>query len=84
MVGHLMIYKMPLIDTPREKKDEAISMKIYVMYVLSDYAHAVYVSTKKQLCEQEIREYIKRGGDRPTWIEEYDFSKAEAFELDCD
>jgi hypothetical protein len=26
----------------------------------------------------------KRGAKRPMWIEEYDFSKEEEYELDCD
>ena len=59
-------------------------MKIYVLYVLSDYAHAIYISVNKQMCEKEMENYRKRGGRRSAWIEEYDFSKAKEFELDCD
>lgn len=59
-------------------------MKVYVLYILGDYAHAVYISTEKHLCEREMAECAKRGVRRAMWIEEYDFSKAKEFELDCD
>lgn len=58
-------------------------MKVYVLYILSDYAHAVHISTEKHLCEREMAECAKRGVRRAMWIEEYDFSKAKEFELDC-
>ena len=57
-------------------------MKVYVLYILSDYAHAVYISTEKHLCKQAMAEYAKIETRRTMWIEEYDFSKAKAFELD--
>lgn len=59
-------------------------MKVYVLYILSDYAHAVHISTEKHLCEREMVECAKRGVRCPMWIEEYDFSKAKEFELDSD
>lgn len=59
-------------------------MKIYVLYIMGDYAHAVYMSLKEQMCEKELENYRKRGGRRNAWIEEYDFSKAKGYELDCD
>jgi hypothetical protein len=59
-------------------------MKVYVLYVLSDYSHAIHMSVEKYLCEQEMAECIKRGVRRPMWIEEYDFSESKEFELDCD
>ena len=59
-------------------------MKVYVLYILSDYAQAVHISTEKHLCEREMKECAKRGCGRAMWIEEYDFSKAKEFELDCD
>ena len=59
-------------------------MKIYVLYIMSDYAHAIYMSIKKQMCEKEMEDYRKRGGRCNAWIEEYDFSKARGYELNCD
>lgn len=59
-------------------------MKVYVLYVLSDYACAVHISTEKYLCEREIAKCTKQGVTRPMWIEEYDFSKAKEFDLDGD
>ena len=59
-------------------------MKVYVLYVLSDYSHAIYMSTERDLCEQEMKECRRRGVRRAMWIKEYDFSKAKEFELDND
>jgi len=59
-------------------------MKVYVLYILSDYAHAVHMSINKQPCERELEDYRKRGGDCDAWIGEYDFSEADEYELDCD
>lgn len=59
-------------------------MKVYVLYILGDYAHAVYISTEKHLCEQEMAKCTERGVRRAMWIEEYDFSKAKEFELEND
>lgn len=58
-------------------------MCIYVGYVLSDYAHALWISKNKQTVEQAIKEYEKRGGKRPTWIEKYEVTD-KLIELDCD
>ena len=58
-------------------------MKIYVLYINSDYAHAVHVSTEKCLCEREMAECAKHGVRSPMYIEEYDFSEAKEYELDC-
>ena len=58
-------------------------MKIYVLYVMSDYAHAIYISTERVLCEKEKKACAKRGVKRSMWIEEYDFSKGKGFELNC-
>ena len=58
-------------------------MYIYVGYVLSDYAHALWVSKSKQTVERAIKEYEKRGGNRPTWIEKYEVTD-KLIELDCD
>lgn len=59
-------------------------MKIYVLYVMSDYAHAIFISTDKQLCEQEMKQCKKRGVKYPMYIKEYDFSNTKSFDLDCD
>ena len=59
-------------------------MKVYVLYILSDYAHSVHISTEEHLCEREMAECTKRGVRRPMWIEEYDFSEAKEFELNND
>lgn len=58
-------------------------MFIYVGYVLSDYAHALWVSASKTTVEKAINDYRKRGGNRPTWIERYKVSN-QLIELDCD
>ena len=59
-------------------------MKVYVLYILSDYAHAVHMSTERHLCEREMKECERRGVRRAMWIEEYDFSKSKEYDLDCD
>lgn len=59
-------------------------MKVYVLYILSDYAHAIYMSVNEKACEREMEACRKRGAKRNMWIEEYDFSKEEEYELDCD
>ena len=59
-------------------------MKVYVLYVLSDYAHAIHMSINENSCKREMEACRKRGVNRPMWIEEYDFSEREEYELDCD
>ena len=59
-------------------------MKVYILYVLSDYATAIHMSVDKSLCEKELEECVKRGVTRPLWIEEYDFSQSKEYELECD
>ena len=59
-------------------------MKVYVLYILSDYAHAIYMSINEEACEREMEACKKRGAKRPMWIEEYDFSKYNSFELESD
>ena len=58
-------------------------MYIYVGYVLSDYAHALWISKNKHTVEQAITEYKERGGNRLTWIEKYEVTD-KLIELDCD
>jgi hypothetical protein len=64
-------------------ESEGINMKVYVLYVSSDYAHAIHMSTNKKFCEKEMKACRKRGVKQHMWIEEYDFSKEEEYELDC-
>ena len=58
-------------------------MKVYVLYILSDYATAVFMSINKKLCEQE-KTRLAKTVKRSMWIEEYDFSVQKSFDLDCD
>lgn len=56
-------------------------MKIYVGYVLGDYACALCVGLDKRSVENNLKSY---GIKRPTWVEEYELNKNEVVELDCD
>lgn len=58
-------------------------MKVYVLYILSDYSQATYMSTKEELCQKELKR-LKKRVNRPMWIEEYDFSKSIEYHLDID
>lgn len=57
-------------------------MKVYVLYISGDYASAIHMSTKKKLCEKELIE-VKKRTNCSLWIEEYDFSKDDEYELEC-
>jgi hypothetical protein len=59
-------------------------MKVFVLYILGDYAQAIFMSKYKDACEAEKQKIIKRGITRSMWIEEYDFSRHNSFELDSD
>lgn len=59
-------------------------MKVFVLYLLGDYAHAVYMSKYKDDCEAERQRIINNGVTCRMYIEEYDFSRHNSFELDCD
>lgn len=59
-------------------------MKIFILYILGDYAQAIYMSKYKDACEAEKRRLIKNGISRSMWIEEYDFSRHNSFELESD
>lgn len=59
-------------------------MKIFVLYILGDYAQAIYMSKYKKACEAERQRITKNGISRPMWIEEYDFSRYNSFELESD
>ena len=57
-------------------------MRIYVVYVLCDYATAVYMSTNKKLAQKEL-EAIKKNGRREVWIKSYDLTGNNGVDLDC-
>ena len=59
-------------------------MKVFILYILSDYSHAVYMSKYENACEMEKQKLRKNGVTRPMWIEEYDFSESNSFELNSD
>ena len=59
-------------------------MKVFILYILGDYAQAIYMSKYKDACERERQRLIKNGITRRMWIEEYDFSKYNSFELESD
>ena len=59
-------------------------MKIFILYILGDYAQAIYMSKYKSACEAEQQKIMKNGISCPMWIEEYDFSKHNSFELESD
>lgn len=56
-------------------------MIIYVGYILSDYAHALFIGGNKNKVQKAL-------DDCPTrnlkWIEEYIIDENELIELDCD
>ena len=56
-------------------------MKIYVGYVLGDYACALCVGLNKQSVENTLKSYPTK---RPKWVEEYELNKNKVVELDCD
>ena len=58
-------------------------MKVYVLYILDDYATAIFMSIDKKLCEQE-KKRLEKTVKRSMWIKDYDFSTQKSFELDCD
>ena len=56
-------------------------MKIYVGYVLGDYAHALCVGLNKQSVEKTLKSYPTK---RPKWVEAYELKENKVIELDCD
>lgn len=58
-------------------------MKVYVVYVLSDWATAVFMSTNKKESERK-RKFIAKQTGYKAWIAEYDFASQQSFELECD
>jgi len=57
-------------------------MKIYVGYVLNDYATAVYMGRNKELVKKKTKE-ISFG--RSYWVEEVTLPKENSiYEFDCD
>lgn len=56
------------------------SMKIYVGYILSDYACPLFVSRDKT----NIKKRLDEVDNRHKWIEEYELGNNNVIELDCD
>lgn len=59
-------------------------MTVFILYILGDYAQAIYMSKYRNACETERQRLMKNGVVRPMWIEEYDFSRYNSFELESD
>lgn len=59
-------------------------MKVFILYILGDYSQAIYMSKDKDACEAEKERLIENGVSRSMWIEEYDLSKHNSFELESD
>lgn len=59
-------------------------MKIYVGYILGDYATPLFVSANEEKVEKEL-EQLKSKFNRPriTWIEEYELEENNVIELNC-
>ena len=57
-------------------------MKVYVVYVIDDYATAVFMTTNKRKAKEEKKAVADRTGHR-AWIEEYDFANQDNFDLEC-
>lgn len=64
-------------------------MKVFVLYVCPNEPTAIYMGTNREDCEKELEEVKKRykqngwQGEIKLYIQEYDFSKDNFFELDC-
>lgn len=59
-------------------------MKIYVGYILGDYATALFVSANKEKVEKELGK-LKPVYNHPprTWVEEYELKENNVIELEC-
>ena len=57
-------------------------MVVYVGYIMSDYATALWMSTEKATVQKAIDEYHKRGGRCSAWIEKYNVGKG-LIEFEC-
>lgn len=59
-------------------------MKIYVGYILADYATPLFVSTDEEKVEKELEKLrAKFNYPRITWIEEYELKDNNLIELNC-
>lgn len=56
-------------------------MKIYIGYILGDYAHAIFMSASKQKVEKALNECSTRNYK---WVEEYNVKGDNLIELDSD
>ncbi len=59
-------------------------MTIYVGYVLSDYATAIYMGKDYKQVKSKIDEAKKRTGHPTYFIKSYDIKDNCVIELDCD
>lgn len=58
-------------------------MKVYVLYTIHwGDTRPLHISINKAVCEEEIMICRNGGSDATFWIEEFDFSEAEGFDLD--
>lgn len=57
-------------------------MTIYIGYIISDYATALYMSTDRKKVKKELEEID--GGRHNTYIVGYVIKGNELIELDCD
>ena len=59
-------------------------MKVYIVYVMFDYATAMFMSVSETEADNKSREYEDTLG-RDSWVAEYEFTKTKkSFELECD
>jgi hypothetical protein len=56
-------------------------MRVYVVYILTDYATAVYLTANKKKAQNEMNNL--KGKGHITWIKPYDLSNSVGFDLDC-
>lgn len=56
-------------------------MKIYVGYILGDYAHAMVIGLSKEKVDKKLKSYPTK---RPKYIEEYTLTEKKVVELDND
>ena len=56
-------------------------MKIYVGYILGDYACALCVGTNEKTVENKLKSYPAK---KPKWVKKYEIKDNEVIELDCD
>ena len=59
-------------------------MKVYIVYVMCDYATALFMTADRAEADNKSREYEDTLG-RDSWVTEYEFTETvKSFELECD